>query len=515
MVTSADKADPVIAYCDAVTEISRANAETRTWWYTWLSSRDRFNSRVFDACFAAAVGAPQKPARGGLLLGFVQITKEVAAVLEGWIVARLHPVRWREEASIIVIAPTADRALGSQNTPYSDPYFGILFEWLRAHGETPGLIGLPQGNRRRTVTALAKRNDMPCAALHHYLRFRDIVSAVLHAARANFKVPALGLPGGDKLISVIRADLAAARGDILFGLLVERAIGRALKLNPQARIIHTYENNPWERAVALAARDQHPPREVTGYLHCAVLPSHLKNFQAPQEKGLRPAPHRIVCTGPAARALFLSLGAHDPTQVVAGCALRDPEIFKLRARATPPPRVETVLVLLEALQSTIELLRFLKAAAPTLAGRRVLLRPHPMMPLEALLPGAGIRLGDNIFAESRPRDLAAALEESDVALYQSSTAAFTALAMGIPVVKVSLPLPFDDDPLLACDALKRIVKQPEALVIALKDFEAMSQAAYLAERDQAADYMGSYLVPPDEITLRPFLADRSSVCDAA
>jgi hypothetical protein len=250
VTNSVNDVEPVAAFCDAVTELSCANASSRAWWYTWLSTRDRFNSGVFDAYLGAATGASEKVAKGGWLRGFVRFAKEAAAAFEGWVVARRHPAQLDRSANVIVVAPTADKTIGWQNEPYCDPYFGKLLDWLHAHGEAPLLIGLPQGDRRSAVAGLAERSDIPAAAFHHFLSLGDIVAAILQVARTCFKVPLLELPGGDNARSVIRADLAAARGDILFGLLVERAIGRALTLNPQARVIHTYENNPWERAVA-------------------------------------------------------------------------------------------------------------------------------------------------------------------------------------------------------------------------------------------------------------------------
>jgi surface carbohydrate biosynthesis protein (TIGR04326 family) len=366
------------------------------------------------------------------------------------------------------------------------------------------LIGLPVGHRRRTVRALARRGDIPAASIAHFLRPSDIVAAAWQSLTMRFDLGAVRLPDGVGAAPYIAAEIAQERGSMFQGLLIERALARALVRHPRARVIHTYENNPWERAVDGAAHGASPRRDVIGYLHCAVLPSHLKNFVAPEETAIRPAPDRIVCTGPAAREVFLRLGAHDPARVLAGGALRGPALSQLAPRRSPPGRVHTVLALLEGLTSMTALLRFLAAAAPA-GGRRILIRPHPVMPLGVLLPAAGISLDPaHGLDESRAPALADAIAEAQAVIYQSSTAAMTALALGVPLIKVRLPGALEDDPLFACDALKRVVDRPDRLAAALDDVECMDQPTFDTELARARGYLDRYLAPVDDTALACF-----------
>jgi hypothetical protein len=493
--------DAVRIYCESVTALSRANAGIPAWWYTWLSSRDRFNSGLFDVFMSAPAGrTPLARRRRGLL----RLAKEIAAAIESRIVAWLHPARPMAGAGVILVAPAMPDALRPDNSPYRDTYFGTLIEILAARGERPLLIGLPVGHRRRTVRALARRGDIPAASVAHYLRSADIIAAAWQLLTMRFETAGTRFPDGTEASRHIAAEIAGERGAMFQGLLVERALARALARHPRARVIHTYENNPWERAVDRAAHGAAPRRDVVGYLHCAVLPSHLKNFMAPEETAIRPAPDRIVCTGPAAREVFLRLGAHDPARVLAGGALRGSALSQLVPRRSPPSRIRTVLVVLEGLASMTELLRFLAAAAPA-GGRRILLRPHPVMPLSVLLPAAGITLDRaRGLDESRAPALDDAIAEAQAVIYQSSTAAMTALALGVPLIKVRLPGALEDDPLFACDALKRVVDRPDRLAAALDDFEGMDQLTFDAELDRARGYLERYLAPADDAALACF-----------
>ena len=491
----------VRAFCDAVTALSRANADTPVWWYTWLSSRDRFNSGLFDVFLGAPVDRRPTAYRGH---GFIPLAKEVAAAIESRIVAWLCPARAIDDAGVILVAPATPEALGSGNRPYRDTYFGALMETLRARGERPLLIGLPVGHRRRTVRALARRGDIPAASVAHHLRLGDIAAAAWRSLTTTLDGAAVRLPDGTDATPFVAGELGLERRSMFQGLLVERAMARVLARHPRARVIHTYENNPWERAVDRAAHRATPRRDVIGYLHCAVLPSHLKNFKAPEEDGIRPSPDRIVCTGPAAREVFLGLGAHDPARVLAGCALRGPALSALAPRRAPAERIRTVLAVLEGLKSMTSLLQFLAAAAPA-GDRRILIRAHPVMPLDVLLPAAGVSLDPaRGLGASRAPGLVDAIAEAQAVIYQSSTAAMTALAMGVPLVKVRLPGPLEDDPLFACNALKRAIERPDQLQAALDAFEGMPQATFEAERARAHDYLDSYLAPANDAGLACF-----------
>ncbi len=491
--------DRVTAFCDAVTELSVANARRRAWWYTWLASRDRFRTNLF-ALFVGRDDSTDSSVSSG---GALQIAKEIAAAVQGRLAAIRHPAAAPVGTDVVIVAPASAPALSNMSAPYRDTYFGTLQETLRSGGETPALVGIPVTTRSRTVAALARRRDLPASSIYHWLRFPDIVHALFETAKMRIDCPPDGLPR--EAAAVIRTEKLQMKAEMFSGLLVERAIRRLLAACPDARVIHTYENNPWEHAVDHAAHEAIPPRHVIGYLHCAVLPSHLKNYMAPEEARIRPQPDVIVCTGPAARDVFLGLGHHEPERVRSGCALRDPDIASATVRTAPPIPVETVLVVLEGLRSMTDVIRFLDVARKFAEGRRILIRAHPVMPLPKLLDEAGVQLEPAAgFDESRQPSLDAAIEEADAVVFVSSTAAMKALIMGRPLIKVKLHDVLEDDPLFACSALKEIIRRPEELEIAIRKFEQMTLSDFERDLTTARAYLSAYMAPPTKDALTAF-----------
>ena len=491
------------AFLNVVTALSIANADNECWWYTWLASRDRFNSDIFSLF----IDQENKPTR--IRIKRLPLLRAIAAALEGWFIARVNPVAPIERVDVLLIAPSDAATLARKDKPYHDTYFGPLMGYLRTAGEYPLLVGIPVATRRATVKALAKSGEIPAQSIFHTLRAGDIVVAAWRALNAGFNSVDVRLLDGRSALPHIELEFQRAKCDIFFGLIIEKATRRLLRIHQAARVIHTYENNPWEHAIDRAAHTDKVRRDVTGYLHCAVLPSHLKNYKAKEEAGLRPEPDRIICTGPAARDVFLSLGSHDSARVFPGCALREQDITTTAPRNAPPKRISTVLAVLEGSLSMTELIRFLAMAAACLKGRRILLCPHPVMPLKVLLPAAGIVLKrGGVLGESRASGLQEAIAEADAVVYQSSTAVMTALATGVPIIKVRLPATLEDDPLFACDALKQVVDAPEMMELAFNHFETMAQGTYEIERDRARAYLMDYLTPADEITVGNFLSPK-------
>jgi hypothetical protein len=538
-------------YKDLVTQLTLAHRDWPGWWYSWLSSRDRHNSRVLDAILSVARArrllalSPIRDQHLALADPLVAAKVEELAREMGWTVrtgagdrvrwmlsridtaaapllgvAKLlrHGIRGTRAARRRAHAPGAligiqrlivtilDRgALPHARKEFTDTYFGTLPALLAGRGVKTLILGQPMSDERGEIAASVAAWHHPSVCTpHHLTGFSDVVASAFRAAH----MPPVSAPAdaeGVWLARVIRADLRRDTVSRGFGFLIERAVARTLERNRDASILHMYENNPWERAVAKAAHAARPRRDVTGYLHCAVLPAHLKNYLAPEEAGLRPAPDRIVCTGPAAREVFLGLGAHDPARVAAGCALRDAGLQTLAPRLQPPRRVRTLLVLLEGLEKMVGLLRFADAAARLCPNIRFVVREHPALGLARLAPLARVALGGPVGLQvSRAATLVEALAEADAVLYQGTTAAMNAGAAGIPLLRFRGNEVPTDDPLFACSALKREVGAPDDVPAALGHFTEMEDATWQRELATFRAYVLAYLAPANGQNLAPF-----------
>jgi hypothetical protein len=500
------------AFVNLVTQLNQQNGANPDWWLTWLSCRDRVQAKVWDGLLEQASArreadraAPRSDVTIKLwLLDHWSLAKHVGLAMWRLAAARRFPSRPREKADVMVVTILSEQALVRVG-PYQDVYFGRLHEWLKAAGERVLICGFPEGHPGRIAAAAARREDVRVVTFGQYLSLRDLGRALLSALRARVRVPALPLWWGGDAGGLVRMQLRRERISIFEGVLVRRAMARLLAEHPQARVIHMYENNAWERASYQAAKSATPPRHVTGYLHCAVLPSHLKNVFPANEPKQRPRPDRVVTTGPAASRVLASLGDHPDGLVVDGCSLRLPLLSAMAGLPAPRRPIRTVLAVFEGLESVVPAAQQFFAAARQRPELRFLVRCHPQLPIERLSALAGFRYGPGEAVDaSGAASLEAAVAEADVVVYVSSTAALYALYGGRPVIKIDND-PLDDDPLTACSSFKWRAANAAELLSALDAINAIPPDVGAAAMEAARDYLNQYLRTPSPTSLQPFL----------
>ncbi len=531
------------AFVTTVTTLNTANGDSDAWWLTWLSTRDRFRPQLWNRMVtlarldaarragaegAAAVADPPT-ARVALdmlgasasfgdrlrwhlgtlrqgLANAVMLAKHAGLALRRLDAARRHPAGGlAEPVDTLIVTILMERAVANDG-PYEDVYFGGLHRALAAAGQRSLHVGFTEGDAGRIAAAAIARRDVRIATFAHLLHHRDVAAALAAALTARFRIPPLPLPWGGDAGPLIRADLRRERASVFEGRLIERAMERLLARHPAARVIHMYENNGWERAAYLAARRAAPRRSVTGYLHCSVLRSHLKNHFPGAEHGIRPMPDRVVTTGPAARDLLATLGTYPPALVVPGCGLRPPLLSKLERHEPPVRPMRTVLALFEGLVSVAPALVLYARAAERRPDLRFLVRCHPQLPIERLGPIAGVPYGEaHPVKVSRPPALDAAIAEADAVVYVSSTAVLYALYAGRPIVKLDIDDTVDDDPLTACPSLKWRAATADDLQRALAAIDALDDDACRRATVSARTYLERYLAEPDPETLAPLL----------
>jgi hypothetical protein len=524
-------------YIECVTKLNISNSTLPDWWLTWLSSRDRFRPRTWDRMVALARIAVARERTGKATFSNLDApTAEVAhrwlgsagpswlgraraALADTWLfakvagralvnisAARRYPARQSPLPVDVVIATILMEHAVSRKGAYEDIYFGSLHEALTAKGQQVLYCGFPEGNAARIFAAAASRHDVLIVGYAHILTFVDVGRAVARAVGSRFAVPQLPLPWGGDAAPLVRADLRLERISILEGYLIRLAMQRLLQMHPRARLINMYENNGWERANYQAARTAVPARPVTGYLHCAILRSHMKNRFPREEHALRPMPDRVVTTGQTARDLLLDIGDYPPELVVVGCGLRAPLLSQVSQ--LPPPRrpVRTVLVLFEGLVSIIPAMQLYERAAKARPDLRFLVRCHPQFPIEQLSLAAQVRYGSGEAVDvSRPAALGDAVAEADVVAYVSTTAVLYALYGGRPVIKIDIDETLDDDPLTDCPVFKWRAATAEQFSSALAELDAMPANAAAQQLDAARRYLESYLHEPYGSALDPFL----------
>jgi hypothetical protein len=522
------------------------------WWFVPLSSRDHFGSKMQDAfqhaarvkialtagknitvtCDdgdRAAALAGMALASGNSVTADIQdritwlghdivrkwrrtiiFASRMLKLLRNWWAGRVYGPWWADSTGydVIIVAPLHLPLQYDQDGAVRDTYFADLPSKLAAAGERVLITGPLLADPFAHAQATRGGGSVQVLALDNMISLGDVLALALKGVFSWLfppRPPRLvdgPMPGLSRLIAREISDALEQR---LHGAQLERAFANLLSRNPNARVIHTYENNYWERSINRPARDARPIRRTVGYVHAPVLESFLKNHVAAEEGPYRPAPQYLVCTGPAARDRLLTVGDYDPSSVAPGCALRVSNLSYIRPRTQPPRPIATILVLLEGLPTTPRFLRFVNETLPFLSGRRVVVRAHPVFPLEAVAHAAGVHVAPSGRLEassggSLEDDIAAA----DAVFFKSSSTVLVAGYMGIPIIRYRDDWWLNDDPLRSCGALKFEVQRPEELAGAVSAIEAMTDQKFERDRDALRAYIEGYLAAPSQSALSPF-----------
>ncbi len=527
----------VNVFKDIVTAMNVTNGDQRIWWYTWLASRDRFNAALWRRlCFLSSVskGDINQQTDDPVLLGHLAEVQSQLIVVPlfdrmkwGWqaFTSRLRTIRqvlaevmwfvqwWQVEravsqpkqADVIVVTQLS---VGSfKDGRFIDPYFGDLYTYLQKNGEQVVVCGTIQGDPSRIITLRHKSelgNVDAVTSLGSFIRAGDFGQALKEVLFNQIQAVDFLLPFGGNAKDLLSDDINCARPHMFHGLMIELATARMLEHYSSARIIHIYENNPWEHAIDRQGRIQN--RDRIGFLHCAVLPSHLKNYIADAEKPFRPAPDLIVCTGSGAKDVFLSLGNHNPDNILAGCDLRRTVPRDIHPRAKHRKAIRNVLVVFEALPNMAALLRFIEMAAKKFSDTVFSVREHPALPLTGIADKAGIELHPNgPVLKSTENDLFLSLKAADVVIYQGTTVAMTAVYLGVPSIKIDNNEGIENDPLFESAHLKWRAQNLDDLQAAFQEISDLDQSTYIQERDYARAYVEKCFASPSDVNMSAFL----------
>ncbi len=512
--TSKNWPDVAMVFKDAITAMSIENSANRCWWYTWLASRDRFNAALWGRlCIhssAVETNMEHQSEKHVFTRSFVGIIKtlrrliaEVVWFSKWWHIEKL--ITYPNKVDAIIVTHLGSNSF--KNDHFQDIYFGNLVSFLNSKDECVLVCGMLQGDPAKVLAlrdvAKTKFNGA-ITSFGAFIQVKDFFNSLKHALFNKIKIIDFKLSDGTNIKRFLSDDIHNAIPDIFHCLMIEQASARMLLRFPSARVIHIYENNPWEHAVDHQAFLQ--KRETIGFLHCAVLPSHLKYYIAEEEIKIRPSPDRIVCTGSGARDVFLSLGKHNPDQVAAGCDLRAtlPRSRILQTKYRQP--IRNVLIVLEALPSMVNLLKFMNVVATEFSNVVFSVRAHPSLPLKEITHKANIKCYPNgPLIESHDADLLVSLDATDIIIYQGTTVAMTALYLGIPVIKIENSDPVEDDPLFELDQLKWRVKNMDEMRSAFESITKLDQDTFLEQRNKARTYLENYMASPTTKNMSSFL----------
>jgi len=362
-----------------------------------------------------------------------------------------HPFHPSQPITVLASWATPDSL--NRGAEFYKSYFGNLVKYLQDTGRQVAVapVFVNEIPYKDALAAMRSGSTVPWLVLHRILTFTDLVRVVVKSLAPPPRPPRIPELAGMVIETLAIDDLRrhwisnGAPDAFLIAAMVRR-MGRSKF--PLERIIYTYENQPWERAMCWEARRELLDTKLVGYQHARasklLLNWHLASGGEPEA----PLPDHIVTVGQLTADL-LSHGGYTPGQLRVGGALN----AENRLPTSPPapslsdgPQEKVVLIAASySSEETAELATVAGLLYGPDDGVQVILKCHPGTPLERIRQFARIDLPAHVTVSSEP--IESLMLRSSVMVYSGSTVCIEALAAGLPVIHLRPRFDFDLDPL--------------------------------------------------------------------
>jgi hypothetical protein len=400
---------------------------------------------------------------------------------------------------------------------YSDPYFkGLEFYLKKYLSDEVQIITVAQGfsNRYhlyRNMRSMYKQTIFP---VEKFLRMRDIflggLSVLKFLVYGSIKIPKEIFLSGYNLSSAMRELIDSSEGLIPFGdylyYYAARRIAKSYKLKT---CYMTYEGNSWERMFIIGLREVNPNIEIIGYQHAAIPQSAAGIFLSCKEVDLIPHPDRIVTTGKRVTGVLYKYSCLPKDKIQSSCALRYQYLYSLVQ--FPIRKISkntyTILLVLGDIKS-LSLLLYAIKEAKSLSNINFIIRAHPIVPLEHFFSICGMEHSDlpNNMRASNVDDVQSDIERCDTVLYWSSTIALEALMMGKPLIYFDMGdvLSFDPMSFVDCDNLKWIVTFDESILDIITEIKSIRYNDLVLKVNRSRKSIEDYLSKEDGDNMKAF-----------
>lgn len=405
-----------------------APAELRTYLCDWAAAHLP-QIRIEDI----GPGTQPVPRRGG---GWRSLLKQVALTLR---YVAFRPKHKTKPAKVVIHSLILNPDLLER---IGDHFFGFMLDETR-RSDAIWLYNDIVIDRARTSAALERINRSGYF-ISDFFRLGDLAAALREALSTWYSLRALGrqLPVmriGDSPIPSFARNFCSSLVEGMFPLMeliYYRQFVRILRQSKATMVIFPYEEKPLERAMLMAVRDSGTAAKTVGFAHAAYSKGHMYLRRGQEGEPLRPS--RIAVTGPVARRFFARLGVPDDELVCIG----SPRHHDAPPASSMTPlershRVKALLLIGHGFE--LRIFAAMVECSPSLFdGLDVLIRRYPygwiaeQNAAEARLKKAGFRYRID------DRDLLAQIDESDIVLFESTSAAMEAVFRGKVVVQVNL-----------------------------------------------------------------------------
>jgi hypothetical protein len=380
---------------------------------------------------------------------------------------------------------------------YKDRYFGYLpFKFFRA-GKKIAIFGtLPNG-----IKLFRRKSNLPkeylISPILSTLSMPDWIQLFFISLREIFFPPRVDL----RRKSFLRPFHHIVNYE-LFNSYSERIIGRALYLSvrniirrsPKVNLIHTFENNAWEKAILQSFRKYSEGGAIIGYHHCAVLQSHQKNYTDNIEMKRRPFPDRVYTTGLESKKAMCKIGKYPKKRIRVGEDLRGPKLQSIPIISQKPKKIKNILFLMEGLISMENILKIiieLKEKRPELEFS---VRPHPALSWDSFfLASLDSVLAGKIVKLDPSESINLHLKTADAVIYKGSTSVLYAAYSGIPLLRYRDDWWLSDDPLFFGEVIKEEFESKEELFTSILKLDSIPDDEFFERVNKQRLLISNYL----------------------
>ncbi|MCG9875820.1 MAG: hypothetical protein MH321_13670 [Leptospiraceae bacterium] len=403
----------------------------------------------------------------------------------------------KDNCDVLFICPLHGQDVRLVNDNFFDRYFGELPHQFTKLNYNVFILGLADNLDYTSV--VFKKEKLQVTFLLRYLKYKDLFK-LIYCTIKEFLFPP-SLPANLKfeifgLNAQINQELKKYYRNRVLAKAYEFAFGNFIKFHRPKLVIHTFENNWWERSIdKVCNNSKNIIQKNIGFLHCSILESHLKYTLWKDEWNLKPSPDKILVTGPVAKDILIKRGNYPVNKIIIGYDLRGPNLYQIPQRNIISAEMKNILILLEGLNTMPNLLKLILNSLGDL-NFNLSVRCHPVYPIDK--PEFSEIRNHKYYNQlqiTENTSLQEDLQSADLVIYKGSTSALYAAYMGIPLIRFQDEWWASDDPLHNCNYLKKEFSTSEELLEGIQYFKDMDQQVFNEQKEKLQEYVFQYMQP--------------------
>ena len=497
-------------YTALIAQLNRKH-QSLLWWATDISSKNHYTCLLpeYVQDFKSVLPFEERPWSVRLqrykkiaALFVFALRMYARALLARWKLGALVRARLKSGQKFYVIKTFGYDSSFDEIGRYRDAFFGRLAEDIGPQKNVLLFVNV-LGNFPQFLNRAAGEGPL-LVPLELFLRWQDVWTAVRDVLKFQVNIEGPVVFEGTDVAALVRYELYRNFNGIQVSQLLHyHCTCRLLQQCQVETFLMTYENNPWERMCTLALRTHSPLTKIIGYQHAVVPYAALNMFLHPLDHGVVPLPDRIITVGEVTAQLLKEAGNYPPGMVQCGAALRYEHLH--RSHAQPPAWRGHVLVILDGVRQSAQLLEYALVQLQDQPGLQVVLRAHPALPPSYWQKTFGPRIEGAKNVRWSQESLNEDLQWADAVVYWQSTVAWEALAQGRGVVNFASMDILSYDPLLGCSFLRWSVNAGDSLVKVLQEIRALPGPTRQQQSQKARDFIGKYFYPVSQQGVELFL----------